>query len=128
MEYVLRIQLNFLKIPRGRIWKNYIPVLFVFLNICKISVLRKEKKHVKCDKIDNMSNMIRFICGWIRVIIKVSGPSGVKSLAAENIALRQQLITLSRQYKRSPKLTTSDRVLFCLVFSADGLPQNAYQK
>ena len=45
-------------------------------------------------------------------MIKIVKPGGIKAIAAENIALRQQLITLSRQYKRSPKLTTSDRILF----------------
>ena len=64
-----------------------------------------------------MTNAIRFICGWIRVMIKLLRPGGVKAIAAENIALRQQLITLSRQYKRSPKLNTSDRILFALLGS-----------
>jgi len=45
-------------------------------------------------------------------IIKISRPGGAKALAAENMALRQQLITLSRHHKCSPKLTTSDRIIF----------------
>ena len=61
--------------------------------------------------------MIRFICGWIRVMIILLRPGGAKAIAAENIALRQQLISLSRQNKRSPKLTTSDRILFGLLAS-----------
>ncbi len=36
-------------------------------------------------------------------MIKLLRPGGAKAVAAENIALRQQLITLSRQNKRSPK-------------------------
>jgi len=64
-----------------------------------------------------MINVMRFICGWIRVMIKLSRPGGVKTIAAENIMLRQQLITLSRRYKRSPKLTASDRILFGLLGS-----------
>jgi len=59
-----------------------------------------------------MISLIRFICGWLHVMVKFLRPSGVKAVAAENIALRQQLIRLSRQYKRSPKLTTSERILF----------------
>jgi len=62
-----------------------------------------------CGKMASMTNAMRFICEWIRVMIKLSRPGGVKAIAAENIVLRQQLITLSRRYKRSPKLTASDR-------------------
>jgi putative transposase len=36
----------------------------------------------------------------------------LKSLAAENMLLRQQLITIRRKYKRSPKIETSDRILY----------------
>jgi len=70
-----------------------------------------------CGKMASMTNTMRFICGWIRVMIKLLRPGGVKAIAAENIALRQQLITLSRQYKRSPKLNASDRILFALLAS-----------
>ena len=59
-----------------------------------------------------MTSLIRFICGLICLMAKLLRPSGVKAIAAENIVLGQQLIRLSRQYKRSPKLTTSDRILF----------------
>lgn len=64
-----------------------------------------------------MLNTIRFICGWIRVMIKLTSPGGAKAIAAENIVLRQQLITLSRQHKRSPKLKTSDRIIYGLICS-----------
>lgn len=54
-----------------------------------------------------MRNSIRFIGGWIRVMFKLLRPGAVKAIAAENIALRQQLITLSRRYKRTPALKTT---------------------
>jgi len=38
-----------------------------------------------------------------------------KAISAENILLRQQLITLKRRYKRSPKLTFSDRLIYGLL-------------
>ena len=41
--------------------------------------------------------------------------SGVKAIAAENMVLRQQLISLSRQHKRSPKLNTLDRIMFGML-------------
>lgn len=71
----------------------------------------------KYGKMALMINTIRIICEWVRLIIKVSRPGGLKAVVAENIALRQQLITLSRRIKRSPKLTTSDRILFGLLGS-----------
>ena len=52
------------------------------------------------------------MCGWIRVVILILRPGGVKAIAAENRVLRQQLISLSRQHKRSPKLNTLDRIMF----------------
>ena len=64
-----------------------------------------------------MINAIRLICGWIRVMIKLLKPNGAKAIAAKNIMLRQQLITLSRQHKRSPRLNTSDRIIFGLLTS-----------
>jgi len=39
-------------------------------------------------------------------------PCSVKAMAAENIALRQQLIVVSRGRKRSPDLNFYDRLLF----------------
>ena len=42
-------------------------------------------------------------------------PSGVKSVAAENLMLRQQLIVIGRARKRSPRLTQTDRTVFALL-------------
>ncbi len=50
-------------------------------------------------------------------LAKLFKPGGVKAVMAENIAMRQQLITLSRARKRAPNLTTFDRFLFgCVIF------------
>ena len=62
-----------------------------------------------------MIDLVRFICGWIRVVILILRPGGVKAIAAENMVLRQQLISLSRQHKRSPKLNTLDRIMFGML-------------
>ncbi len=64
-----------------------------------------------------MMNLTRFLCGWIRALILISRPGGVKAIVAENMMLRQQLIRLSRQHKRSPKLKTFDRILFGMLAS-----------
>ncbi|MEJ2443726.1 MAG: hypothetical protein P8Y42_09750 [Exilibacterium sp.] len=44
--------------------------------------------------------------------MKLITPGGTKSLIAENLALKQQLITLNRKRLRSPALTTFDRTFF----------------
>lgn len=61
-----------------------------------------------CDKLAPMINAIRFICGCIREMVILLKPSGAEAIAAENIVPGQQLITLPRQHKRSPKLSTYD--------------------
>ncbi len=62
-----------------------------------------------------MINVLQFIFGWIRVTVKLQRPSGVKAIAAENMVLRQQLLSLSRHHKRSPKLTGSERIIYGLL-------------
>lgn len=42
-------------------------------------------------------------------------PGGVRAVMAENLALKQQLITLNRRNKRSPKLTSFDRFFYGLL-------------
>ena len=42
-------------------------------------------------------------------------PCGARKIAAENIALRKQLMTMSRGMRRSPKLKTTDRIVFGML-------------
>jgi hypothetical protein len=51
---------------------------------------------------------LNFISVWLRLM----RPGGIRAIAAENIALRKQLIVLSRRHKRAPKLTTFDLIIF----------------
>jgi len=53
----------------------------------------------------------RFITVWLRLLM----PGGTRRIAAENIALRNQLITLTRNQKRAPKLTTFERITFGIL-------------
>lgn len=59
-----------------------------------------------------MINAIRLIAYFLFVIIKLSRPGGAKAMAAENLALKQQLITVACHQKRAPKVTTADRIIF----------------
>ena len=53
----------------------------------------------------------KFFITWLRLLI----PGGVRRIAAENIALRNQLIILTRNKKRVPKLTIFERITFGIL-------------
>lgn len=48
-------------------------------------------------------------------LIKLLRPGGIKTVMAENLAMRQQLITVDRGRSRAPRLSTQDRFLFGLL-------------
>jgi hypothetical protein len=56
------------------------------------------------------------------VTAKLCGSGGVRSVVAENLLLKQQLIVLRRARKRAPNLTSSDRLLcgFWSIFLSPG--------
>jgi putative transposase len=60
-------------------------------------------------------NLLRFMFYFITAVIKLSRPGGAKAMAAENMLLRQQLITISRMQKRSPRLTMSVRLIYGIL-------------
>ena len=62
-----------------------------------------------------MEEKFRLLIHFVVTLIKLSKPGGVKVLIAENYAMRQQLIVMTRGKKRSPPLTTSDRILFGIL-------------
>ena len=61
--------------------------------------------------------LISFILSFIAVWLRVLAPGGARAIAAENISLRKQLIALARHRKRSPKLSTIDKILFGFLTS-----------
>jgi hypothetical protein len=56
-----------------------------------------------------------FLFHFLVCFIKLLRPGGIKSIAAENLILRQQLIIMNRARKRSPRLTRADRTLFAIL-------------
>jgi len=56
-----------------------------------------------------------FCLAFFACMIRLMRPRGLKSIAAENLILRQQLIVARRGRKRSPPLTTQDRLIFALL-------------
>ena len=57
-----------------------------------------------------MIKLIALLSSYIVIWLRLLSPCGVRAVAAENIALRQQLITLSRGKKRAPRLTFFDKI------------------
>ncbi len=62
-----------------------------------------------------MREHLSLIIHLLFTLAKLFKPGGVKAVIAENIVMRQQLITLSRARKRPPKLSAFDRFCFGLM-------------
>ena len=62
-----------------------------------------------------MSEKLELLIHFFVTFFRLLRPGGVKAIMAENIAMRQQLITLSRGRERAPTLTTSDRFIFGII-------------
>ena len=59
--------------------------------------------------------LIALIFSYIILCLRLLSPGGVHAVAAENIVLRQQLITLSRSQKRVSRLTFFEKITFGLL-------------
>jgi transposase InsO family protein len=64
-----------------------------------------------------MLDIILMIPNFLILFFRLLLPGGARKIAAENLTLRKELMTLSRGMKRSPKLTTSDRIFFGMLAS-----------
>ena len=67
--------------------------------------------------INGMMKLIALISSYIVLCLRFLSPGGVRAVAAENMILRQQLITLSRNHKRAPRLTFFEKITFGLLAS-----------
>ena len=56
-----------------------------------------------------------FAYHFVACFIKLLRPGGLKSIAAENLILRQQLIVINRNRQRSPRLTQTDSTFFAIL-------------
>jgi hypothetical protein len=52
---------------------------------------------------------------FISTLARLLGPGGVRSLVAESLLLKHELLILNRSRKRSPNLHASDRILAGLM-------------
>src|SRR5207249_8227865 len=62
-----------------------------------------------------MSNLVILFIHFIATQARLLGPGGVRSLVAESLLLKHQILILNRSRKRSPNLHASDRVLAGLM-------------
>ena len=47
----------------------------------------------------------------LATVARLAGPGGARSVVAESLLVKQQLLILNRSRKRSPKLRLSDRIV-----------------
>jgi putative transposase len=65
----------------------------------------------------------------VATVARVAGPGGARSVVAESVLLKHQLLILNRSRKRSPNLRPADRVvagLCALVMRPGGLIRSAF--
>ena len=75
-----------------------------------------------------MRNTVLLLVHLLATIAKLLGPGGVRSVVAENLLLKQQLLVVCRPRQRAPNLSTTDRILlgFCaLLFRPSRIVKNA---
>ena len=58
-----------------------------------------------------MKHVIYLLFQLLTTLANLLRPEGSRTVIAENLLLKQQLIALTRQRSRSPRLTSFDRVL-----------------
>jgi putative transposase len=58
-----------------------------------------------------MRDVFTFFLHAIVVIIRLGRPGGLRSVVAESVLLRHQVLILNRSRKRAPKLRTPDRII-----------------
>jgi putative transposase len=61
-----------------------------------------------------MKTLFLLIIHFVVLIFKLLKPGGLKTVAAENLAIRQQLIVATKERHRAPPLTPLERILFGL--------------
>src|SRR6476660_3562322 len=62
-----------------------------------------------------MSNRVILFIHFLVTLARLLGPGGVRSIVAESLILKHQLLIVTRSRQRSPNLCTSDRILAGLM-------------
>ena len=75
-----------------------------------------------------MRNLAVLFIHLIAVLARLLGPGGVRSLVAESLLLKHQILILNRSRLRSPNLSAGDRILagwMALLVRPTRLPRSA---
>ena len=62
-----------------------------------------------------MRNLAVLVIHLIATLARLLGPGGVRSLVAESLLLKHQLLIVNRSRQRSPNLSAGDRILAALL-------------
>jgi putative transposase len=62
-----------------------------------------------------MRNLAVLCIQFVATLARLLGPGGVRSIVAESLLLKHQLLIVNRSRKRSPNLRASDRILAGLL-------------
>ena len=62
-----------------------------------------------------MRNLVVLFIHLIAILARLLGPGGVRSVVAESLLLKHQLLIVNRPRQRSPNLRPSDRILAGLM-------------
>ena len=65
-----------------------------------------------------MRDLITLLVHLIATLARLMGPGGARSVIAESLLVKQQLLILNRSRQRAPNLRASDRILAgaCALF------------
>ena len=79
-----------------------------------------------------MRDPIILLVHLIATLARLMGPGGLRSVVAESVLVKQQLLILNRSRHRAPNLCASDRILagVCALFSSSpggSLPRGPHQ-
>ncbi len=58
-----------------------------------------------------MRDLAVFLLHLLGTVARLAGPGGARSVVAESVLVKQQLLILNSSRKRSPKLRLSDRMV-----------------
>ena len=62
-----------------------------------------------------MRHLVVLLIHFIATLARLLGPGGVRSLVAESLLLKHQLLIVNRSRQRTPNLRSSDRILAGLL-------------
>src|SRR5215471_10834785 len=68
-------------------------------------------KLLRSDTILSMRDIFTLLLHAIVIIVRLGRPGGLRSVVAESVLLRHQVLILNRGRKRAPNLRTPDRII-----------------